>query len=143
MKTQYVLLSLLVVITLTTSMSGCLSSNPSSGQGNATGVPVYQPSVRTASVHTSEGNVSTYQTAGSAAQVAAFYKTEMVKLGYQASGSRQIGGSRTGPDVLLTFAKGTSTVRIAVATIKAQIGPLNLAQAGATTFVIAERGATP
>jgi len=142
MKTKYVLLPLLVVVMLTTSISGCLSSNPSSGQGNATGVPVYQPSVRTASVHTSEGSVSTYQTTGSATQVTTFYKTEMVKMGYQASGSRQTGSSPTGPDVLLTFVKGASTVRIAVATIKAQIGPLNLTQAGATTFVITERGAT-
>jgi len=141
MKTQYVLLPLLVVITLTISITGCLSSNPSSGQGNATGVPVYQPSVRTASVRTSEGSVSTYQTTGSAAQVAAFYKTEMVRMGYQASGSHQTGSSHIGSDVLLTFVKGTSTVRVAVATIKAQIGPLNLTQAGATTFVITERGA--
>jgi hypothetical protein len=49
--------------------------------GEAMGEPVYQPSRRTAYVHMSEGNISTYQTTDSAAQVAAFYKTEMVKRG--------------------------------------------------------------
>jgi len=116
-------------------MAGCVSTNPSGGQGNsANAVPVYQPSVKTASVDTSEGNVSTYQTTGSANQVADFYKTEMANRGYQASTPLQ-----QGSDVVLTFVKGASTVHVAIATVKAQVGPLNLSVGGTTTFVITER----
>ena len=137
MKTKYVLLPVLALIILATCISGCTSTNPSGGQGNGTSaVPVYQPSAKTASVNTSEGNVTTYQTTGSATQVADFYKTEMANRGYQASTPVQ-----QGSDVVLTFVKGTSTVHVAIATINAQIGPLNLSQVGATTFIITERSA--
>ena len=135
MKTKYVLLPVLALIILTTCMSGCVSTNPSSGQGNSTSaVPVYQPSVKTASVDTSEGNVTTYQTTGSATQVADFYKTEMANRGYQGSTAVHEGANE-----ILTFVKGTSSVHVAIATIKAQVGPLNLSLAGTTTFVITER----
>jgi len=135
MKIKYVLLPVLALIILATCVSGCASTNPSSGHGNSTSaVPVYQPSVKSASVNTSEGNVTTYQTTGSATQVADFYKTQMANRGYQASTAVQHGS-----DVVLTFVKGTSTVHVAIATINAQIGPLNLSQAGATTFIITER----
>ena len=137
MKTKYVLLPVLALIILATCISGCASTNPSGGQGNSTSaVPVYQPSVKRASVNTSEGNVTTYQTTGSATQVADFYKTQMANRGYQASTAVQHGS-----DVVLTFVKGTSTVHVAIAAINAQIGPLNLSQAGATTFIITERSA--
>jgi hypothetical protein len=142
MKTKYILMPVLALIILITCMSGCLSTNPSGGQGNsANAVPVYQPSVKTASVDTREGNVTTYQTTGSATQVADFYNTEMVNRGYQASTSFQTSPGSRGSDVVLTFVKGTSTVHVAIATVKAQIGPLNLSQSGATTFVITERSA--
>ena len=137
MKTKYVLLPVLALIILATCISGCTSTTPSGGQGNSTSaVPVYQPSAKTASVNTSEGNVTTYQTTGSATQVADFYKTEMANRGYQASTPVQ-----QGSDVILTFVKGTSTVHVAIATINAQIGPINLSQLGATTFIITERSA--
>lgn len=133
MKTKYAILPLLAVIILATCISGCTTTSPTSGQG-ASGVPVYQPSLKTASVHTSEGNVTTYQTTSSSTQVADFYKKEMANRGYQTSTPY-----KTGSDVVLSFVKGTSTVHIAIATIQAQIGPLNLSQSGATTFVITER----
>ena len=137
MKTKYVLLPVLALIILATCISGCTSTNPPGGQGNSTSaVPVYQPSVKTASVNTSEGNVTTYQTTGSATQVADFYKTEMANRGYQVSTPVQQGST-----VVLTFVKGTSTVHVAIATINAQVGPLNLSQLGATTFIITERSA--
>jgi hypothetical protein len=60
----------------------------------------------------------------------------MANRGYQASTPVQ-----QGSDVVLTFVKGTSTVHVAIATINAQIGPLNLSQFGATTFIITERSA--
>ena len=136
MKTKYAILPLLAAIILVTCVSGCTSTSPSSGQGsNTSGVPVYQPSVKTASVDSSEGKVTTYQTVSSPTQVADFYKTEMANRGYTVSTSYQ-----KGSDVVLSFANGTSTVRIAIASIEAQIGPLNLSQAGATTFVVTERG---
>lgn len=136
MKTKYAILPLLAAIILVTCVSGCTSTSPSSGQGsNTSGVPVYQPSVKTASVDSSEGKVTTYQTVSSPTQVADFYKTEMANRGYTVSTSYQ-----KGSDVVLSFANGTSTVRIAIASIQAQIGPLNLSQAGATTFVVTERG---
>ena len=135
MKTKYVLLPVLALIILATCISGCTSTNPSGGN-SASVVPVYQPSVRTASVNSSEGNVTTYQTTGSATQVADFYKTEMANRGYQASTPVQ-----QGSNVVLTFVKGASTVHVAIATVNAQIGPLNLSQAGATTFIITERSA--
>ena len=136
MKTKYAILPLLAAILLVTCVSGCTSTSPSSGQGsNTSGVPVYQPSVKTASVDSSEGKVTTYQTVSSPTQVADFYKTEMANRGYTVSTSYQ-----KGSDVVLSFANGTSTVRIAIASIQAQIGPLNLSQAGATTFVVTERG---
>jgi hypothetical protein len=135
MKTKFVLLPVLALIILTTCISGCVSTNPSGGQGNSTSaVPVYQPSLKTASVDTSEGNVTTYQTTGSATQVADFYKTEMANRGYQ--GSTTI---HQGSDVILTFVKGTSSVHVAIATVNLQIGPVNLSQAGATTFIITQR----
>ncbi|MEI7827682.1 MAG: hypothetical protein WCI87_07820 [Euryarchaeota archaeon] len=133
MKTKYAILPLLAVIILATCISGCTSTSPAGGQ-SASGVPVYQPSVKTASVHTSEGNVTTYQTTSSSTQVADFYKKEMANRGYQTSNPYQ-----KGSDVVLRFVKGASTVHIAIATIQAQIGPLNLSQTGATTFVITER----
>ena len=137
MKSRHVLLPVLALISLATCISGCASTNPSGGQGNSTSaVPIYQPSVKTASVNTSEGIVTTYQTTGSATQVADFYKTEMANRGYQASAA-----VHEGSDVVLTFVKGTSTVHVAIATLNAQIGPLNLSQAGATTFIITERSA--
>ena len=136
MKTKYAILLLLAVIILTTCVSGCTSTNPSGGQGsNTSGVPVYEPSLKTASVNTSEGKVTTYQSTSSSTQVADFYKKEMSDRGYQTSTSYQ-----KGSDVVLSFVKGASTVRIAIATIQAQIGPLNLSQTGATTFVITEQG---
>ena len=135
MKTKYVLLPVLALIILATCISGCTSTNPSGGQGTSA-VPVYQPSAKTASVNTSEGNVTTYQTTGSATQVADFYKTEMANRGYRASTPVQ-----QGSDVVLTFVNGTSTVHVAIATINAQIGPLKLSQLGATTFIITERSA--
>jgi hypothetical protein len=136
MKTKYAILPLLAAIILVTCVSGCTSTSPSSGQGsNTSGVPVYQPSVKTASVDSSEGKVTTYQTVSSPTQVADFYKTEMANRGYTVSTSYQ-----KGSDVVLSFSNGTSTVRIAIASIQAQIGPLNLSQAGATTFVVTERG---
>jgi hypothetical protein len=135
MKTKYAILPLLAVIILATCVSGCTSTNPSGGQGsNTSGVPVYQPSLKTASVNTSEGKATTYQTTSSSTQVADFYKKEMADRGYQTSTSYQ-----KGSDVVLSFVNGTSTVHIAIATIQAQIGPLNLSQTGATTFVITER----
>jgi hypothetical protein len=135
MKTKYAILPLLAAIILVTCVSGCTSTSPSSGQGsNTSGVPVYQPSVKTASVDSSEGKVTTYQTVSSPTQVADFYKTEMANRGYTVSTSYQ-----KGSDVVLSFANGTSTVRVAIASIQAQIGPLNLSQAGATTFVVTER----
>ncbi|MGD0328041.1 MAG: hypothetical protein ABSB21_05390 [Halobacteriota archaeon] len=137
MKTKYVLLPVLALLILATCISGCTSTNPSGGQANSTSaVPVYQPSVKTASVNISKGNVTTYQTTGSATQVADFYKTEMANRGYQASTA-----VHEGSDVVLTFVKGTRTVHVAIATLNAQIGPLNLSQAGATTFIITERSA--
>jgi len=140
MKTKYILLPVLSLVVLATCLSGCLSTNPSGGQASSSSeVPVYQPSVKTASVHTSEGNVTTYQTTNSAAQVADFYKTEMAERGYQTSTLFQTNSGNPGSDVVLTFVKGTSTVHVAIATVTAQIGPLNLSQAGATTFVITER----
>jgi len=136
MRTKYVIMPLLAVILLATCVSGCTSTIPSSGQGsNTSGVPVYQPSVQTASVNSSEGKVTTYQTGSSTTQVADFYKTEMTNRGYTASTSYQ-----KGSDVVLSFAKGTSTVYVAIASIQAQIGPLNLSQVGGTTFVVTERG---
>jgi hypothetical protein len=134
MKTTCILLPVVALIVLTSCISGCVSTNPSGGQGSTNAVPVYQPSVKTASVETSEGNVTTYQTTGSAAQVADFYKSEMTNRGYQTSTSIQ-----QGSDVVLTFVKGANTVHVAIATVQAQIGPINLSQAGATTFVITER----
>jgi len=135
MKTTYVLLPVVALLIITSCVAGCVSTNRSGGQGNsANAVPVYQPSVKTASVDTSEGNVSTYQTTGSATQVADFYKTEMANRGYQASTPLQ-----QGSDIVLTFVKGASTVHVAIATVKAQVGPLNLSVGGATTFVITER----
>jgi hypothetical protein len=135
MKTKYVLLPVLALIILTTCISGCVSTTPSSGNSSSA-VPVYQPSLKTASVNTSEGNVTTYQTTGSATQVADFYKTEMANRGYQ--GSTPV---HQGSDVILTFVKGTSSVHVAIATVNLQIGPVNLSQAGATTFIITQRSA--
>ncbi|MGA7076313.1 MAG: hypothetical protein WBZ42_07190 [Halobacteriota archaeon] len=140
MKTKYAMLPLLIMIMLATCISGCTSTNPSSGQG-ASGVPVYQPSLKTASVDTSEGKVTTYQTTSSSTQVADFYKKEMTNRGYQTSTSYQTHPGSERSDVVLSFVNGTSTVHIAIASIQAQIGPLNLSQAGATTFVITERSA--
>ncbi len=140
MKTKYAMLPLLIMIILATCISGCTSTNPSGGQG-ASGVPVYQPSLKTASVDTSEGKVTTYQTTSSSTQVADFYKKEMTNRGYQTSTSYQTHPGSEGSDVVLSFVNGTSTVHIAIASIQAQIGPLNLSQAGATTFVITERSA--
>jgi hypothetical protein len=135
MKTKSILLPVMALVVLAACLSGCLATNPSGGQANITSaVPVYRPSVKTSSVETSEGNVTTYQTTGSATQVADFYKTEMAHRGYQTSTSVQ-----EGSDVVLNFVKGTNTVHVAIATVKAQIGPINLSQAGATTFVITER----
>ena len=135
MKTKYVLLPVIALIVLATGISGCVSTNPSSGQGNSSSaVPVYEPALKTASADTSEGNVTTYQTTGSATQVADFYKTEMASLGYQGSTP-----FHQGSDVILTFVKGTSSVHVAIATISLQVGPINLSQAGATTFVITQR----
>jgi hypothetical protein len=140
MKTKYAILPIVAVILLTTCVSGCSSINPlSGGDKNTSGVPVYEPSVKTATVNTSQGRVTTYQTTSSSTQVADFYKTEMANRGYQTSTSYQPRLSNEGTDVVLSFVKGSSTVNVAIATISAQIGPLNLSQAGATTFVITER----
>ncbi len=138
------MIPLLAVIILAACISGCLSANPTTNQNNdnTATVPVFQPSVRTATVETSEGKITTYQTTGSTTQVTDFYKTEMTKRGYQVSTSYQANPSSTGSDSVLTCVKGASTVRIAVATIKAEIGPLNLTKVGATTFVITENGGT-
>ncbi len=135
---------LLAVVLLATSVTGCLSTNPTNSQNdnNTAAVPVFQPSVRTATVETSEGKITTYQTTASAAQVVDFYKTEMAKRGYQVSTSYQATPSSTGSDSVLTCVKGSSTVRVAVATIKAEIGPLNLTKVGATSFVITENAGT-
>jgi uncharacterized protein YceK len=142
MKTKYAILPIVAVIFLTTCVSGCSSINPLSGGGNNTsGVPVYEPSVRTATVNTSQGRVTTYQTTSSSTQVANFYSSEMANRGYQASTSYQPRISSEGSDVVLSFVKGTSTVHVAIATISAQIGPLNLSQAGGTTFIITEQSA--
>lgn len=136
-KTKYVPLLVLAMIILASGISGCVSTTPSSGQANSTSaVPVYQPSVQTASIYTSEGNVTTHQTTGSATQVADFYKTEMANRGYQSSTP-----VHQGSDEVLTFVKGTSTVYVAIATANIQIGPLNLSKLGATTFIITERNA--
>jgi hypothetical protein len=140
MKTKYVILPIVAVIFLTTCVSGCSSINPlSGGNNNTSGVPVYEPSVKTATVNTSQGRVATYQTTSSSTQVADFYKTEMANRGYQTSTSYQPRLSNEGSDVVLRFVKGSSTVNVAIAAISAQIGPLNLSQSGATTFVITER----
>ncbi len=135
---------LLAVMLLITCASGCLSTNPANNQGksNTASVPVFQPSVRTAAVETSHGKITTYQTTGSTAQVAEFYKTEMAKRGYQLSTPYRANPSSTGSDTVLSCVKGTSTVRIAIATIKAEIGPLNLTKIGGTTFVITENAGT-
>jgi hypothetical protein len=139
MKTKCAILSIVAVIFLATCVSGCSSINPlSGGNNNTSGVPVYGPSVKTASVNTSQGRVTTYQTTSSPTQVADFYRTEMANRGYQAT-SYQPRVSSEGSDVVLSFVKGTSTVHVAIATISAQIGPLNLSQAGGTTFVITEQ----
>ncbi len=144
MKTRHVLMPLLAVVILATCASGCLSTNPTNNQNNnnTTSVPVFQPSVRTAAVETSEGKITTYQTTSSAAQVIDFYKTEMTKRGYQVTTSYQASPSNAGSNTVLSCVKGASTVRIAVATIKAEIGPLNLTKEGATTFVITENAGT-
>jgi hypothetical protein len=140
MKTKYVILPIVALIVLTTFVSGCSSINPlSGGNNNTSGVPVYEPSLKTATVNTSQGRVTTYQTTSSPTQVADFYRTEMANRGYQASTSYQPRVSSVGSDVVLSFVKGTSTVHVAIATISAQIGPLNLSQAGGTTFVITEQ----
>jgi hypothetical protein len=140
MKTKHVILPIVAVIFLATCASGCSSINPLDGQdNNASGVPVYQPSVKTASVNSSQGRVTTYQTTSSSTQVADFYKKEMANKGYQASTSYQPSVSSDGSDVVLSFVKGASTVHVGIATINAQIGPLNLSQAGGTTFVVTER----
>jgi hypothetical protein len=81
----------------------------------------------------------TYQTTRSSTQVADFYKKEMANRGYQATTTYQTRPSSENSDVVLSFVKGTSSVHIAIAAISAQIGPLNLSQAGATAFVITER----
>jgi hypothetical protein len=142
MKTKYAILPIVAVIFLTTCVSGCSSINPlSSGGNNTSSVPVYEPSVRTATVNTSQGRVTTYQTTSSSTQVANFYSSEMANRGYQASTSYQPRISSEGSDVVLSFVKGTSTVHVAIATISAQIGPLNLSQAGGTTFIITEQSA--
>ncbi|MGZ4863536.1 MAG: hypothetical protein ACXVI0_07320 [Halobacteriota archaeon] len=104
-------------------------------------MPVYEPSVKTATVNTSQGRVTTYQTTSSTTQVANFYTTEMANRGYQASTSYEPRVSSGGSDIVLSFVKGTSTVHIAIAAISAQIGPLNLSQAGGTTFIITEQSA--
>ncbi len=143
MKTRYVMTALLAGVMLITCSSGCLSTNPTSSQSsNIAGVPVFQPSVRTAAVNTSEGKITTYQTTSSAAQVTDFYKTEMAKRGYRVSTSYQANPSNVGSDTVLSCVKGSSTVRIAVATINAEIGPVNLSRVGATTFVITENAGT-
>ncbi len=144
MNKRHILTPLLAMVILVTCASGCLSTNPTTNQGNSdtAGVPVFQPSVRTAAVETSQGKVTTYQTTGSAAQVTDFYKTEMTKRGYQVSTPYQASPSSTGSDTVLSCVKGTSTVHIAVATVKAEIGPLNLTKVGATTFVITENAGT-
>ncbi len=144
MKMRHVLMPLLAMVILATCASGCLSTNPTNNQdnNNTAGVPVFQPSMRTAAVETSEGKITTYQTTGSAAQVIDFYKTEMTKRGYQVSTSYRANPSSAGSDAVLSCVKGTSTVRIAIATIKAEIGPLNLTKVGATTFVITENAGT-
>jgi hypothetical protein len=140
MKIKYAILPIVAVIFLTTCVSGCSSINPlSGGDNNTSGVPVYEPSVKTATVNTSQGRVTTYQTTSSSTQVADFYKTEMANRGYQTSTSYQPRLSNEGSDVVLSFVKGSSTVNVAIAAISAQIGPLNLSQSGATTFVITER----
>lgn len=142
MKTKYAILPIVALIVLTTFVSGCSSINPLSGGGNnSSGVPVYEPSVKTATVNTSHGRVTTYQTTSSSTQVANFYSSEMANRGYQASTSYQPRINSEGSDVVLSFVKGTSTVHIAIATIRAQIGPLNLSQAGGTTFIITEQSA--
>jgi hypothetical protein len=140
MKTKHAVLPLVAAIFLATCVSGCTSTNPSGGQSEtASGVPIYEPSVKTASVDTTQGKVTTYQTASSSTQVADFYKKEMANRGYQVTTTYQTRPSSENSDVVLSFAKGTNTVHIAIAAISAQIGPLNLSQAGATTFVITER----
>jgi uncharacterized protein YcfL len=137
---KYAILSVVALIFLATCVSGCSSINPLNGQdNNSSGVPVYKPSVKTASVNTSQGRVTTYQTTSSSTQVADFYKTEMAHRGYQVSTYYQPRLSNQGSDVVLSFVKGSSTVNVAIAAISAQIGPVNLSQAGATTFVITER----
>ncbi|MGZ4869636.1 MAG: hypothetical protein ACXV2F_04660 [Halobacteriota archaeon] len=83
--------------------------------------------------------MTTYQTTSSSTQVADYYRKEMANWGYQASTTYQTRPGSEGSDVVLSFVKGTTTVHIAIATIRAQIGPLDLSQAGATTFVITER----
>jgi len=65
----------------------------------------------------------------------------MANRGYQASASYQPRVSSEVSDVVLSFVKETSTVHVAIATINAQIGPLNLSQAGGTTFIITEQSA--
>jgi uncharacterized protein YceK len=142
MKTKYAILPIVALIVLTTFVSGCSSINPlSGGSNNSSGVPVYEPSVKTATVNTSHGRVTTYQTTSSSTQVANFYSSEMANRGHQASTSYQPRINSEGSDVVLSFVKGTSTVHIAIATIRAQIGPLNLSQAGGTTFIITEQSA--
>src|SRR5665811_1729360 len=118
MKTKYAILPIVALIVLTTFVSGCSSINPlSGGNNNTSGVPVYEPSVKTATVNTSQGRVTTYQTTSSPTQVADFYRTEMANRGYQASASYQPRVSSVGSDVVLSFVKGTGTVHVAVATI--------------------------
>ncbi len=144
MNRIFVLTPLLAAVILITCVSGCLSANPTNTQddSNPASVPVFQPSVRTAAVETSQGKVTTYQTTGSATQVTNFYKTEMAKRGYQVSTSYQSNPSNTESDTVLSCVKGTSSIRIAIATIKAEIGPLNLTKVGATTFAITENANT-
>ncbi len=143
MKIRYVMAALFVAVVLTTCASGCLSTSPTNNHGsNTAGVPVFQPSIRTATVDTSEGKVMTYQTTSSAAQVTDFYKTEMAKRGYQVSTSYQANPSNVGSDTALSCVKGSSVVRIAIATINAEIGPVNLTRVGATTFIITENAGT-
>src|SRR5665811_961985 len=116
MKTKYAVLPIIAVMLLATCVSGCSSINPFSGKDNNTsGVPVYEPSVKTASVNTSQGRVTTYQTTSSSTQVADFYKTEMANRGYQASASYQPRVSSEVSDVVLSFVKETSTVHVAIA----------------------------
>jgi hypothetical protein len=137
MKTKYAVLAVFAGMILITCVSGCVSTNPSSGPNSSTtsGVPVYQPSVKTASVSTSLGTATTYETVSPTSQVADFYQTQMANNGYALLSSHQASG-----DYVLSFTKGSSSVRIAIASVQAQIGPLNLSQFGATTFVVTESG---